>query len=68
VGIDYECSPDVACDRAGHLAIAVDPNRLPPGETEAHVLIQVLGTDQSQLITVQFQRVEALNVSGVAGN
>jgi hypothetical protein len=68
VGLDYECSPDVACDRAGHLALAVDPNLLPEGVTEAHVLIQALGTDQSQLVTVQFQRVDALNVSGVAGN
>jgi hypothetical protein len=32
------------------------------------VLIQALGSDQSQLITVQLLRVEALNLSGVAGN
>jgi hypothetical protein len=65
VGLDYECAEAVPCDRAGHLAIAVDPTLLPPDVTEGYIAIQALGTDQITLITVRVGDVlGAADVSG----
>ena len=68
VGLDYQCNPGVACDRAGHLKITVDPKKIPAGVTEGKVVLQALGTNQQRVITVKLNHVVRLDAQGVTSN
>ena len=68
VGLDYQCNPGVACDRAGHLKITVDPTKIPAGVTEGKVVLQALGTNQQRVITVKLNHVVRLDAQGVTSN
>ena len=68
VGLDYECNPGAACDRAGHLEVTVDPNLLPAGVTEGQIVVQGLGTSQQHVITVRVNRVMRLGAPGITSN
>jgi hypothetical protein len=63
VGLDYECNPGVDCDRAGHMQIKIDPAELPKGVTEGQIVIQALGTDQQQVITVNANEVSRIHAN-----
>lgn len=68
VGLDYECNPGAACDRAGHIEVTVDPELMPPGVTEGRIVLQALGTDQQQVIKVDVDRTMRLGAPGGTGN
>jgi hypothetical protein len=61
IGLDYNCSA-VACDRAGHLQVTIDPSLLPSGVSEGQVLLQALGTTQYQVITVYLDDLTPLGI------
>jgi hypothetical protein len=68
VGLDYQCNPGAACDRAGHMEVRIDPALLPPGVTEGQIVIQALGTSQRHVVKVQVHRVMLLGAPGIASN
>ena len=61
IGLDYNCS-GVACDRAGHLQVTIDPSLLPSGISEGQVLLQALGTTQYQVISVYLDDLTPLGI------
>jgi hypothetical protein len=65
VGLDYECNADVPCDRQGHMEVTVDRNLVPPDVTEGQIVIEVLGTDMRQVVTVRLERTVPLGAREV---
>ena len=68
VGEDLPCQFDVPCDRAGHLVFSVDSSQMPEGTYTATILVQALGTDQTQVITVTVAPLIRLGVPGIVRN
>jgi hypothetical protein len=59
VGLEMPCAADTSCDRFGHIGIIVDPNKVPPGETEFQVFVQALGSSQMHVINVSLAPITA---------
>jgi hypothetical protein len=68
VGADLPCAPASPCDRMGHLQISVDAARAPPGNRQALVRVQALGTNQAMTVNVSVSQVVRLGVAGVTKN
>jgi len=54
VGADLPCNieENVPCDRAGHIALEVDTEKVPEGEVTVQVMVQALGTPHQAVINV----------------
>ena len=65
VGLELPCARDVSCDRTGKLEISVDATKAPPGRRTAAIRIQVLGTNQSYVISVEVSQVIRVGVPGI---
>ena len=54
VGSDLPCDVEAnaPCDRAGHIALEVDTQKVPEGEVTVQVMVQALGTPHQAVINV----------------
>ncbi len=68
VGDDLPCEFEAPCDRVGHLIFSVDSSLMPEGVFTATILVQALGTDQTQVITITVARIIRLGVPGILRN
>jgi hypothetical protein len=66
VGSDLQCTDNTNCDRQGHLQLAIDANKAPPGKQKVTVTVQALGSSQQQTITVDVQQVVRLGAPGIS--
>jgi hypothetical protein len=64
-GSNLPCAPGVSCDRTSHIEVSVDPRKAPLGRASAAIRIDVLGTNQSQIINVEVTQVIRVGVPGV---
>jgi hypothetical protein len=65
VGQELPCA-DQKCDRVGHLQVAIDSAKAPPGKQTATITVYALGTNQQQTINIETQQVARLSLPGVA--
>jgi hypothetical protein len=68
VGLNLPCNPGVPCDRAGHIAITVDPKKAPPGATDLQLVIQGLGLPLNEIVTVHVNQVDSLDQVALSGH
>jgi hypothetical protein len=68
VGASLPCERDSPCNRIGELQISVDASRAPTGSRTVKVIVQALGSNQTQEITVNVRQVMRLGVPGITRN
>jgi hypothetical protein len=66
VGQELPCADQAKCDRIGHLQVAIDSSKAPPGKQKATITVYALGTNQQQVINIETQQVARLSLPGVA--